>query len=193
VEEEVPSTSDLLLRLAAAGEPEGLALLARRQTAGRGRDGRGWTSPAGNLSLSLLLRPDAPARDAPHWALLAAVALAEALAPSLPNPAALRLKWPNDLLLHGAKLAGVLVESAATRDGRIEWLVVGLGANLAVAPAVPGRATACLADHAPPPAPEHVAIRILHAVAHWRARLAHDGLAPLVEAWTRRGPPPGPD
>jgi BirA family biotin operon repressor/biotin-[acetyl-CoA-carboxylase] ligase len=152
VEEEVPSTSDLLLRLAAAGEPEGLALLARRQTAGRGRDGRGWTSPAGNLSLSLLLRPDAPARDAPHWALLAAVALAEALAPSLPNPAALRLKWPNDLLLHGAKLAGVLVESAATRDGRIEWLVVGLGANLAVAPAVPGRATACLADHSRRPA-----------------------------------------
>lgn len=191
VEASLPSTSDLLLRLAAAGEPEGLAVLARRQTAGRGRDGRSWQSPEGNLYLSLLLRPDAPARDAPAWALLAAVALAEALAPSLPDPAALRLKWPNDLLLGGAKLAGVLCESAAGPDGRIEWLVMGLGANLAVAPDVPGRPTACMAAVAPPPAPEAVAVRVLRTVAAWRARLAAEGPGPVVAAWTARGPDPG--
>jgi BirA family transcriptional regulator, biotin operon repressor / biotin---[acetyl-CoA-carboxylase] ligase len=191
VEESLPSTSDLVLRLAAAGEPEGLAVLARRQTAGRGRDGRAWQSPPGNLFLSLLLRPDASAREAPLWALLGAVALAEALEPSLPDPSALRLKWPNDLLFGGAKLAGMLCESAATQDGRIEWLVVGLGANLAVAPEVAGRATSCLADVGPPPAPEAVAARILHAVEAWRATIAAGGAAALIAAWMRRGPAPG--
>lgn len=191
VEESLPSTSDLLLRLAAAGEPEGLAVLARRQSAGRGRDGRAWRSPPGNLFLSLLLRPDAGAREAPLWALLGAVALAEALEPWLPDPAALRLKWPNDLLLGGAKLAGMLCESAATQDGRIEWLVIGLGANLAVAPEVPGRATACLADAGPPPLPEDVAARVLHAVEAWRRRLLAGGAAGLIAAWMRRGPTAG--
>uniref|UniRef100_UPI001F031436 biotin--[acetyl-CoA-carboxylase] ligase n=1 Tax=Falsiroseomonas oryziterrae TaxID=2911368 RepID=UPI001F031436 len=150
VEPELPSTSDLLIRLAAAGEPEGLAVLARRQTAGRGQQGRSWRSPAGNLYVSVLLRPGRPAHEAPLFAILAAVALAEALEPFLPDPSALRLKWPNDLLLGGAKLAGVLCESAAA-EGRIEWIVLGCGANLAVAPQVEGRATACLAGEGPAP------------------------------------------
>lgn len=163
-------------------------MLARRQTAGRGRDGRAWQSPPGNLYLSLLLRPAAPAREAPLWALLAAVAFAEALDPSLPDPGALRLKWPNDLLLGGAKLAGVLCESAAGQDGRMEWLVMGLGANLAVAPEVPGRATTCIAAVAPAPAPDVVAARVLQAVEAWRARLAASGAEALVADWMRRGP-----
>jgi BirA family biotin operon repressor/biotin-[acetyl-CoA-carboxylase] ligase len=190
VEESLPSTSDLLLRLAAAGEREGLAVLARRQTAGRGRDGRGWQSPPGNLYLSLLLRPDAPAREAPAWSLLAAVALAEALEEGLPDTAALRLKWPNDVMLRGRKLAGVLCESAARDDGRLDWLVVGLGANLAVAPPLPDRPTACLAELAAPPAPEKAACRILHAVEAWRERLRADGPGSLIAAWQSRGPEP---
>ena len=188
VEESVTSTSDLLLRLAAAGEPAGLAILARAQTGGRGREGRAWTSPEGNLFLSLLLRPEEPARDAGRYALLSAVMLAEALEPELPNPAALRLKWPNDLLLDGAKLAGVLCESAATEDGRLDFLVIGLGANLAVAPPLPDRPTASLPRPVPP---ETIAIRILHSLEAWRLRLAREGLAPLRAAWMRRGPEEG--
>jgi BirA family biotin operon repressor/biotin-[acetyl-CoA-carboxylase] ligase len=188
VERSLPSTSDLLLRLAAAGEPEGLAVLALSQTAGRGRDGRAWTSPAGNLYVSVLLRPVGPAREAGRYALLGAVALAEALDPFLPDPAALRLKWPNDLLLGGAKLGGMLCESAATDDGRIDFLVIGLGANLAVAPELPDRPTAHLPQPAPP---EAVAIRLLHAIDAWRARLAREGLAPLIDAWMARGPDQG--
>ena len=190
VEESLPSTSDLLLRLAAAGEPEGLAVLAHRQTAGRGREGRGWQSPPGNLYLSLLLRPDAPARDAPVWALLAAVALAEALEADLPSDAALRLKWPNDVLLRGRKLAGVLCESAAREDGRVDWLVIGFGANLAVAPVLPDRPTACLAEITSPPAPEDLACRILRSMEAWRARLRASGPARLIAAWQSRGPEP---
>lgn len=191
VEAELPSTSDLLLRLAAAGEPEGLAVLARRQTAGRGREGRAWQTPEGNLAVSLLLRPALAVRDAAPWSLLGAVALAEALEPSLPDPRALRVKWPNDLLLGGAKLAGMLCEAAARPDGRLDWLVIGLGANLAVAPPVAGRKTTCLAAQGPPPAPELVAARVLRAIDAWRARLETEGAAPLLEAWMRRGPAPG--
>lgn len=188
VEESLPSTSDLLIRLAAAGEPEGLAILALRQTAGRGRDGRSWASPAGNLYLSVLLRPGGAAREAGCFALLAAVALAEALEPALPDASALRVKWPNDLLLGGAKLAGVLCESAADEGGRLEWLVMGLGANLAVAPELPDRPTARLPV---PIAPETVAVRVLRALDAWRARMAAEGLGPLLDAWMRRGPEAG--
>jgi BirA family transcriptional regulator, biotin operon repressor / biotin---[acetyl-CoA-carboxylase] ligase len=184
VEPTLASTSDLLLRLAAAGEPGGLAVLAHRQTAGRGRDGRAWTSPAGNLHLSVLLRPEAPAREAPRFALLAAVALAEALEPHVPPGAELRLKWPNDLLLDGAKLAGVLCESATRPDGGLDFLVIGCGANLAVAPDVPGRATASLGS----PPPELVALSVLRSLAAWQARIARNGAAPLLAAWMRRGP-----
>lgn len=185
IEESLPSTQDLLLRLAAAGEPEGLALLARRQSAGRGQEGRGWQSPSGNLHLSILLRPRTPAREAGQWSLRAGVALAEALSPWAPDPAAIRLKWPNDLLLDGGKLAGVLTETSAGADGALDWVVIGFGANLAEAPAIEGRATACLGGKAP--APDRAAIAVLHAMEAWRAR----DFAAVRAAWLARGPAPG--
>jgi BirA family biotin operon repressor/biotin-[acetyl-CoA-carboxylase] ligase len=190
IEESLPSTSDLLLRLAAAGEPERLAVLARRQTGGRGRDGRAWDSPAGNLYVSVLLRPASPAREAGQWGLLSAVALHDALSPFLPRGAPLTLKWPNDLLLGGAKIAGMLCETAADARGGIEWMIAGLGANLAVAPAVPGRATACVGDHGVAPTPEAVAVALLHAFDHWGAIRAREGFAPIRRAWMDRGPRP---
>ena len=183
--EELGSTSDYLLSRAAAGEAEGLAVLAHRQTAGRGRDGRAWRGEAGNLHISLLLRPGGPARGAPQWGLLAAVALHEAL--SAFSPARLTLKWPNDVMLGEAKLAGMLCESSMDAAGRIEWLVIGLGANLAHAPEVPGRATACLSGS---PAPAVVASRLLACFEAWRQRFVAEGFAPIRAAWEARGPAP---
>lgn len=182
------STSDLCRARAAAGEPEGLAVLARQQTSGRGSRGRDWVSPPGNLYLSVLLRPAEPARDAAQWSLLAGVALAEAVAHHLPGSAALRLKWPNDLLLDGGKLAGILVDSAAAPDGTLDWLVIGIGVNLTVAPDLPGRAVARLADHAPPPLPERFAGAVLGRLAHWRRVRARDGFAAIRAAWLARAP-----
>ncbi|MGK7866796.1 biotin--[acetyl-CoA-carboxylase] ligase [Falsiroseomonas sp. E2-1-a20] len=184
VHESLTSTSDLLLRLAAAGEPEGLAVLARRQTGGRGRDGRRWESPAGNMYLSVLLRPAGPAREAGQWSLLAAVALADALAGFAPDPTAIALKWPNDVLLDEAKLAGLICESAADAEGRMEWLVIGLGANLAVAPALEDRATTCLG--AVPP--EDVAVALLAALDRWRRAWLVEGFGAIRTAWMARGP-----
>jgi BirA family biotin operon repressor/biotin-[acetyl-CoA-carboxylase] ligase len=181
--ETLPSTSDLCCERARAGEPDGLAVLAHRQDKARGRAGRAWTSPEGNLFLSAVLRPGSPARDAGLWSLLAGVALAEALAAYLPDAARLALKWPNDVLLDGGKLAGILIDSATTPSGDLDWMVIGIGANLAIAPNLPDRATACLADHGPTPSPETAARAILARLDHWRARFAAEGFAPVRAAW----------
>jgi BirA family biotin operon repressor/biotin-[acetyl-CoA-carboxylase] ligase len=185
IHEELASTQDVVLAAAEAGEPEGLAVLARRQSAGRGTQGRAWSSPAGNLSLSVLLRPGGPARALPQWSLLAGVALADAAAAALPPDAPLRLKWPNDLLLGGAKCAGILCQGGVDAAGGIGWVVFGIGVNLAVAPPLPDRPTTCLA-HAGVAAPDPVAFaqRLLAALDMWRGR----GLAAVREAWLARGP-----
>lgn len=192
VHEALPSTADLVARRAEAGEPEGLAVLARRQTAGRGTQGRGWEGPEGNLHLSVLLRPAEPLRTVPQWSLLAAVALADAAAAVIPDAGALALKWPNDLLLNGAKAAGILTEASARPDGAIDWLNIGIGVNLARAPSVPGRVTACLADAGlPPPEPEAFATILLAALDRRRAERTALGFEPIRAAWLARGPAPG--
>jgi len=185
----LPSTSDLVAQLAAAGEPEGLAVLAHRQTAGRGTQGRAWESRAGNLHLSILLRPTDPLRHAPQWGLLAAVALADAVATTIPDPRAIALKWPNDLLLNGAKSAGILAEASADDHGGIAWLCLGIGVNLAHAPQVEGRSTACLADTGiTPPTPEAFAETLLTALDARRTQRLTEGFAAIRAAWLERGP-----
>lgn len=189
VHEALASTSDLCRQLAEAGEPGGLAVLARRQTAGRGTHGRGWESPEGNLYLSVLLRPGGPIATAPRWGLLAAVVVAEALVPLLPEPDLLRLKWPNDVLLGDGKIAGVLAEAAADRQGGLAWLVIGIGVNLASAPSLPDRLAACVGTSAP--SADRFAADLLSRLDAWRARLAAEGFAPVRQAWLTRGPAPG--
>lgn len=188
IHEILPSTADLLRERAAGGEPAGLAILARRQTAGRGRAGRPWASPPGNLALSVLLRPAGPAMEAGQWALLAGVALAEAAAETDPDPAALRLKWPNDLLRHGAKVAGILSEAELGPGRGLAWVSLGLGANLAVAPALPDRPTATLVRAG---TAEGFATRLLRRLDHWCGVQARHGFAPVRAAWCELGPGPG--
>ena len=173
------STQDLALQAARACAPGRLAVLADTQTAGRGSRGRPWTSPPGNLNLSVLLRPGTARVEPGRWALLAALSLHDALRPYTDG---LLLKWPNDVLLHGAKLAGVLIDS---EPGETGFVVIGMGANLATAPALPDRATARL----PPPAPAAgvVAGRVLEAVDAWQ----NVEMPALVDAWLARAHPLG--
>jgi BirA family transcriptional regulator, biotin operon repressor / biotin---[acetyl-CoA-carboxylase] ligase len=189
--DQIPSTSDLCVTLARAGEPEGLAVLAGRQTAGRGSRGREWASPPGNLYLSVLLRPAGDATEAGRWALLAGVALAEVLGRLLPDPATLRLKWPNDLMLRGRKLAGILIDTELRADGRLDWLVIGLGANLSRAPLVPDRLTARLADAGRAAAPESVANAVLEGLRHWHRQRLVEGFEAVRAAWMARAHPLG--
>ncbi len=165
-------------------------MLAGRQTEGRGSRGRDWDSPTGNLHLSVLIRPSEPARTVGQWALLAGVALAEAI-PGEGAVPHLTLKWPNDVLLGGKKLAGILLDSATGPNETVDWLVIGMGANLATAPVIPGRATAALADHISPPAPRHLADQILARLSHWRDMRARAGFAAVRAAWMARAQPLG--
>ena len=183
---EIGSTSETLKQRAAAGSGEA-ALLATVQTAGRGRLGRSWSSPAGNLHVSVLLWPGVPVMPG-HWSLLAAVALAACVAEGAALATGrLRLKWPNDLMLDGGKLAGILLDSGGTPP----WLVIGFGMNLVAAPAGLGRAVACLGDHQVPPTPEAMARRLLARLAAWRVRYEAEGFAPVRAAWLDLGPEPG--
>ena len=181
--DEVGSTSDDLVARAAAGAHE-CALMARRQTGGRGRLGRHWETFDGNLHLSVLLRPPAPIAPGP-WSLLAAVALADTLHTLLPAPGMLRLKWPNDVLLNGAKVAGILLEAGSDPE---PWLVMGFGVNLACSPTGLGRPTASIADLVTAPAPAAFATSLLTAVSQWRNRLVQEGFGPIRRAWLALGP-----
>ncbi len=107
-------------------------IMAKRQTAGRGRRGKAWVDPTGNLAATLVLRPDLTPQDASLRSFLAAVALFESLALFI-DRSRLALKWPNDVLLDGGKVAGILLESS-TKGEKVDWLTIGIGVNLANVP-----------------------------------------------------------
>lgn len=133
VHESLGSTNDEALARARAGEPGPLWIVAREQTAGRGRMGREWRSPRGNLFASLVLRDPSPPALAPQLGFVAAVSLAAAVSDVLRGDRRLGLKWPNDLLFGRAKLAGILLEGAQCADGAFAC-VFGFGVNCASHP-----------------------------------------------------------
>lgn len=123
----VKSTNDLAIQLAESGAPEGTTVTAEEQSAGRGRLGRAWHSPANaGIYLSLILRPKIKPAQAPGLSVLTALALAETLERLIPGE--VRIKWPNDVLISGRKVAGILTELAADRN-RVQHVVVGVGIN----------------------------------------------------------------
>ncbi|WEK55729.1 MAG: biotin--[acetyl-CoA-carboxylase] ligase [Candidatus Cohnella colombiensis] len=123
-----PSTQDEVKKLAEQGSPEGTLVIAEQQTSGRGRMGRAWVSPAGKgIWMSLLLRPPVPVHQTPQLTLLAAVALSRAI--SKLTSLDIGIKWPNDLLVDGRKISGILLETAA-EDERLKYIVVGMGISV---------------------------------------------------------------
>lgn len=125
---ETGSTNEDLRRMAEQGAAEGTVIVSDRQSAGRGRLGRRWESPAGvNLYCSILLRPQIPPQQAPQLTFLSAVATAEALIETYQLP--VRVKWPNDLLVGGRKIAGLLNEMSAESE-QVHFVLLGIGVNL---------------------------------------------------------------
>ena len=125
---ELDSTNIFARRLAEQGAPAGEIVIAERQTRGRGRLGRSWVSPPFvNLYCSVVLRPRLFPKHVPQITLMAAVALVETVAFFVPSGAA--IKWPNDILVNGKKIAGILTE-ASWNSNRIEFVVLGIGVNL---------------------------------------------------------------
>jgi BirA family transcriptional regulator, biotin operon repressor / biotin---[acetyl-CoA-carboxylase] ligase len=179
----VASTNDEARARALEGDSGRLWIIARAQTQGRGRRGRVWTSPPGNLYASALLIDPAPAALAAQIGFVAGVALRSAVG-DLGAGAEIQLKWPNDLVWRGAKLAGLLVEGLALGDGRFAC-IVGVGVNCASAPAGLAYPTDHLASALGRPiAPEllfaRLAARFEEALAIWRGGA---GFAAIRSQW----------
>ncbi|MDW8124904.1 MAG: biotin--[acetyl-CoA-carboxylase] ligase [Geminicoccaceae bacterium] len=187
IHEEVASTNDLARAAALRGEPAGLWVLARSQTAGRGRLGRSWRSPPGNFYGSLLLRPARPLAECATLSLLAALAVAEAVDELAEKPLRAAVKWPNDVLLGRAKLAGVLPEALAGPGGSCAALVLGIGVNLVSHPEDLGRPAISLrAAGVPAPAPEAFLSLLDRRLRMWLGRWEREGFAALRAFWLAR-------
>jgi BirA family transcriptional regulator, biotin operon repressor / biotin---[acetyl-CoA-carboxylase] ligase len=195
--ETVDSTNEEARRRAAAGDPGALWVVAGAQTAGRGRRGRNWVSPPGNLHASALIVDPCPQPRAPQLGFVAGVALAKAAGDLGAGSA--RLKWPNDLVVDGAKCAGMLLEATTLPDRRFAC-VVGVGVNCAHAPESVGYPTALMGDGAIAASDlfERLAARFAEALdlwargenfaairAEWLARAA--GVGALVRIDDARG------
>lgn len=182
----LPSTNLQLKAMAVSGAPHGSLCLAEQQTAGKGRLGRTWHSPAGQgLWVSVLLRPDLPPAHAPLLTLCASMAMADGVAETWGG--GLGIKWPNDLVLAGKKVCGILTEVAMHPDG-VDYVVVGTGLNVrrgAYPPELSHQATS-LEDHGATPLRRRVLAAYLHHLEKWTALLVQHGPQPLIQAYGPR-------
>jgi BirA family transcriptional regulator, biotin operon repressor / biotin---[acetyl-CoA-carboxylase] ligase len=180
----VGSTNDEARGLALAGAGEGTVVLAAAQSAGRGRHGRAWDSPEGNLYASLLVRPMRPLAESAQLAFAAALAMAEAIEGR--GPVRVALKWPNDLLVGGAKLGGFLLETDGEPGSHCAFLIIGSGVNLASHPdGLPYPATS-LRAHGIEVTPEDLLGAYLGRFRDWHGIWRNRGFAPVRAAWLAR-------
>lgn len=178
----IGSTNDEAMRLSHAGAAHGTVVCAREQTTGRGREARRWHSPPGNLYASILLRTAV----SPELSFVAALAVADAVDKFLPDGVRAELKWPNDVLVRSAKIAGILLECADTA------VVVGIGINVLRAPLdAPYPVTHLSAGVAVAPQPEAILHVLLQALARRLADWEDAGFAQTRCAWLARAHPPG--
>ena len=169
--------------MAAAHETVPTWILADSQTAGRGRRGRAWQSPVGNLMTTLYLPISFDAVKAGQLAFVAGLALERTVSALIGERAQASLKWPNDVLVDGKKASGILLESAM-RDNKIDWLAIGLGLNLAHHPDDTPYPATSLAAYMDTPANNLAALKILarafdEVFRQWR----NGGFGPVLQAW----------
>ena len=182
----VGSTNDEALRLAEAGAAEGTVVWALEQTGGRGRRGRHWASPLGNLYCSTVLRPACSALQAAELGFVAALAVAD----TIPAERDVRVKWPNDVLVDGGKIAGILPESAIDAGGAVEHVVMGIGLNVGFAPQLPEmRYPGAMLGGAVEAALEKLMASLAQRLAQWR----RDGFETVRAAWLAKAGPIGLD
>ena len=180
------STNDEAKALAASGAAEGTLVWALEQTSGHGRRGKLWASPPGNLYASVILAPQVTPFIAAQLGFAAALAVAEACLDVAPN-AAIGLKWPNDVLLRGRKLAGILIESQMRSDGMADWLVLGIGVNLSTYPTATEYPATALSASGVEVAPDAMLAGLARRFLDWYERWdCGEGFAALRAAWLGR-------
>jgi BirA family biotin operon repressor/biotin-[acetyl-CoA-carboxylase] ligase len=183
VHEAVDSTHRVARELAAAGAADRTVVWAQRQTAGRGRLGRSFASPPGNLYVSFVLRPAIAPAAASQLSFVAAVALAETVRGVLPPGGRVTLKWPNDVLVDGRKVAGILLEAVTTPGGALDAVLLGIGVNVVSHPPATTYGATDLAVAGGAVGVPALLERLAVALADWRARWQAEGFAPVRAAW----------
>ena len=180
------STNDEARGLAERGAPAGALVWAKRQTAGRGRRGRVLESPAGNLYCSVVLRPPVGPAAAAQLSFVAALALGEGIRDSLPSGSDVRYKWPNDVLIDGGKVAGILLESQIGEKGLLEWALIGTGVNVASFPTDTERPATSLGRAGSNLSVVDVLTVYARSLRAWCVVWERDGFGPVREAWLKR-------
>ncbi|MEQ8367330.1 MAG: biotin--[acetyl-CoA-carboxylase] ligase [Roseicyclus sp.] len=188
---QVIATTDSTMAEAARQAP-GLAgptwICALEQTAARGRRGRAWSNPRGNFAASLVMRPSEPPGRVALRSFVAALALQDAFVAATGRAESFALKWPNDVLLNGGKVAGILLESMG-QGARVDHLIIGIGVNLVEAPAPaqvePGAVppVSLMSETGAAVTPEDFLDLLAPAYAKYEAQFTTYGFAPIRTAW----------
>ena len=181
----IGSTNDEIRRLAAEGAAHGTVVHADEQKSGRGRLARTWFSPPGNLYMSVLLRLDVPPARCAELSFVAAVAVADAVMQLLPKQAEIVVKWPNDVLVGGGKISGILLEQVD------DVIVVGIGLNVLLAPSTAGYKTATIAASGGIASVDGARDLLLVALEQHLTTWLEDGFAPIRDIWLARSYPIG--
>ncbi len=183
----VDSTNEQARLHAAAGASLPAWFVAERQTSARGRQGRVWHSPAGNLAMTLAMQDTRSPSETARLGFLAALAVADVLDELLPD-ALTRLKWPNDVLVNDRKASGILIEREGATTGPA-LVLVGIGINLAAHPPADQTrwaATSVVGEGGAPVAPADAACRVANRFAHWMSLEHKSGFLALRQAWRSR-------
>lgn len=183
--DQLGSTNDEARRLIEAGAAHGIVVHADQQTAGRGRFSRRWVSPPGNLYVSIVLRPDLPASRSMELSFLAALAVADAVDALLPRQVRTTLKWPNDVLVRGGKIAGILLEQAG------EATILGIGLNVLHAPEGLSYQVSTIVGCGGLATVDGTREKLLQALGGWLTIWQAEGFAPIRGAWLTRAHPVG--
>ena len=189
--EEIGSTNDEAFRLGSAGAPEGTALIANSQHAGKGRMQRVWHSPAGsNIYTSIILRPKITPARAPQISILAGVAVAEVLESYCPDK--IKLKWPNDVLIDGKKVCGILSQ-IKTATSEVDFIVLGIGINVNMSYSqfpkeICNLATSLAIETGGEISRQELIISLYENLAKWYKRLLKDGFGLIKEKWLSISP-----
>jgi BirA family biotin operon repressor/biotin-[acetyl-CoA-carboxylase] ligase len=183
--ERIGSTNDEARRMANEGAPHGTVVHADEQVAGRGRQARTWFSPPGNLYLSILLRTNEPVSRGAELSFLAALAVADTVEALLPRQTRAMLKWPNDVLVNGAKIAGILLEQVD------EAMIIGIGLNVLQAPSTAAYRTTTIVANGGIASVDGARDILLDRLGRHLSTWRSGGFTPIREQWLKRSYPIG--
>jgi BirA family biotin operon repressor/biotin-[acetyl-CoA-carboxylase] ligase len=186
----IGSTNAEAATLAAKGEdvaPDGTLIWSLEQTSGRGRRGRDWQSPSGNLYTSLVLRPELPLQEAAQLGFVASLAVYDALGNIGPAGHQVHCKWPNDVLLNDKKVAGILLESSGGGvDKKPDWIILGMGLNVACHPDDTEFPATSLRFEGWPNTLDEAITAYTKSFLSWTNRWLDNGFAPIRKDWMQR-------